>query len=161
MPPRTSHSLLAGYVGRPHGLDGSFHVVRADPELLAGREELLLGERRVTLTRSAGTPQRPILRIEGCVTRDAAEVLRGTELRVTLAEAPALEEGEFWARDLAGCVVVDGDREVGVVSRMVALPSCEALEVGDRLIPLVRDAIRTVDLEGRRIDVDLGFVDGR
>ena len=44
---------------------------------------------------------------------------------------------------------------------MIALPSCEALEVGDRLIPLVRDAIRSVDLEARRIDVDLGFVDGR
>jgi len=136
-------------------------VVRADPELLAGREDLLLGERRVTLTRSAGTPQRPILRIEGCVTRDEAEALRGTELRVTLAEAPALEEGEFWAREIEGCLVVDGDVEVGVVERMIALPSCEAIVVGDRLIPLVRDAIRSLDIEGRRIDVDLGFVDGR
>ena len=78
----SSETLLAGYVGRPHGLDGSFHVVRADPELLAGREELLLGERRVALTRRAGTPERPILRIEGCVTREEAEALRGTELRV-------------------------------------------------------------------------------
>lgn len=77
------------------------------------------------------------------------------------AEAPPLQEGEFWARDLAGCRVTDGELEVGVVERMIALPSCEALEVGDRLIPLVRDAIRSVDLEGRRIDVDLGFVDGR
>jgi 16S rRNA processing protein RimM len=157
----SSETLLAGYVGRPHGLDGSFHVVRADPELLAGREELLLGEARVALTRHAGTPQRPILRVEGCVTRDGAEALRGAELRVTLAEAPALEEGEFWARDLEGCRVFDGGVEVGVVSKMIALPSCEALEVGDRLIPLVRDAIRSIDLEGRRIDVDLAFVDGR
>ena len=99
--------------------------------------------------------------MEGCSSRDEAEALRGTELRVTLAEAPALEEGEFWARDLEGCRVTDGDVEVGVVSRMIALPSCEALEVGDRLIPLVRDAIRSVDVEARRIDVDLGFVDGR
>ena len=48
-----------------------------------------------------------------------------------------------------------------MVERMIALPSCEALEVGDRLIPLVRDAVRSVDIEARRIDVDLGFVDGR
>jgi 16S rRNA processing protein RimM len=54
--------------------------------------------------------------------------------------------------------VVDGEREVGVVARMIALPSCEALEVGDRLIPLVRDAIRSIDIEARRIDVDLGFL---
>jgi 16S rRNA processing protein RimM len=157
----SSSTLRAGYVGRPHGLDGSFHVVRADPALLADREELLLGDGLVRLTRRAGTPEKPILRIEGCGTRDEAEALRGTELRVPVDEAPPLEEGEFWARDLEGCLVVDGEVEVGVVERMIALPSCEALVVGDRLIPLVRDAVRSVDIAGRRIDVDLGFVDGR
>jgi len=136
-------------------------VVRVDAELLAGRVTLLLGGRSVALTRRAGTPEKPILRIEGTTTRDGAEALRGSELRVPESEAPPLKEGEFWARDLEGCRVTDGEREVGVVERMIALPSCEALEVGDRLIPLVRDAIRSVDLEGRRIDVDLGFVDGR
>ena len=45
------------------------------------------------------------------------------------------------------------------MARMVALPSCEALEVGaDLLIPLVRDAIRSIDVEARRIDVDMGFL---
>jgi len=136
-------------------------VVRVDAELLAGRDELLLGDRRVVLTRHDGTPEKPILRFDGCASREEAEALRGTELRVPESEAPPLQEGEFWARDLAGCRVTDGEREVGVVERMIALPSCEALEVGDRLIPLVRDAIRSIDLPGRRIDVDLGFVDGR
>jgi 16S rRNA processing protein RimM len=136
-------------------------VVRVDAELLAGREELLLGDRRVVLTRHAGTPEKPILRIAECASREEAEALRGTELRVPEAEAPPLEEGEYWAKDLEGCRVYDGEVEVGVVSKMVALPSCEALEVGDRLIPLVRDAIRSVDVQARRIDVDLGFVDGR
>ena len=154
----SSSALLAGYVGKPHGLDGSFYVVRADPELLADREELLLGERRVALTRRAGTAGKPILRVEGCGTRDGAEALRGTELRVTVDEAPPLEDGEFWARDLEGCVVVDGEVEVGVVARMIALPSCEALEVGERLIPLVRDAVKQIDLQARRIDVDLRFL---
>jgi len=136
-------------------------VVRVDAELLAGRDELVLGDRRVVLTRRSGTPERPILRIEECASREEAEALRGTELRVPEAEAPPLAEGEFWASDIAGCRVTDGEREVGVVERMIALPSCEALVVGDRLIPLVRDAIRSIDLDGRRIDIDLGFVDGR
>jgi 16S rRNA processing protein RimM len=136
-------------------------VVRVDAELLAGRDELLLGDRRVVLTRHDGTPEKPILRFDGCASREEAEALRGTELRVPESEAPPLAEGEFWARDVAGCRVTDGEREVGVVERMIALPSCEALVVGDRLIPLVRDAIRSIDLDGRRIDVDLGFVDGR
>ncbi len=70
----------------------------------------------------------------------------------------ALEADEYWARDLVGCAVVDGDRLVGEVSRMIALPSCEALEVGDLLIPMVRDAIREVDVAARRIVVDADFL---
>jgi 16S rRNA processing protein RimM len=133
-------------------------VTRADPALLADREALVVGGRRLTVTRRAGTAERPILRLEGCSRREDAEALRGEALLVPYEEAPALEEGEFWARDLVGCRVVDGDREVGVVSRMVALPSCEALEVGDLLIPLVRDAIRSVDVDARRIDVRMEFL---
>jgi 16S rRNA processing protein RimM len=102
--------------------------------------------------------------------------VRGLELRVDRAEAPSLGEGEWWAGDLEGCEVVDGERVVGVVSRLLELPSCEALEVrgvadagnapvpGRRvpdgiLIPLVRDAIREVDVANSRIDVDMSFVE--
>jgi 16S rRNA processing protein RimM len=108
-----------------------------------------------TIERLAGTSDKPIVRLTGCTTREHAEALRGLPLEVD----GSLEEGEFWASDLAGCVVVDGDREVGVVTRMIALPSCEALEVGDLLIPMVRDAIRSIDVKARRIDVDMGFVE--
>jgi 16S rRNA processing protein RimM len=136
-------------------------VVLADPALLEGRESLVVAGDRIAVVRRAGTDDRPILRLAGHSSREAAEALRGEPLLVPVEEAPALEEGEFWAHDLVGCAVVDGSRSVGVVSRMVALPSCEALEVGDLLIPLVRDAIRSVDLRARVIDVDMGFVDGR
>ena len=145
----------AGRVGRPHGLDGSFHVTR--PGTFApGGVVWVDGAERV-VARLAGTADRPVVRLEGVHSREGAEALRGAELRVARDAVP-LEEGEFWASDLEGCLVVDGDREVGVVSRMIALPSCEALEVGELLIPMVRDAVRSVDLESRRIDVDMGFV---
>jgi 16S rRNA processing protein RimM len=144
-------------VGRPHGLDGSFHVVDVVPDLLSGDAVFLDGRPRA-IARRAGTPERPILRLEGLASRDDAEALRGSSLFV---EEPPLEEGEFRARDVVGCRVVDGSAEVGVVARMVALPSCEALEVGEELIPLVSDAIRSLDLEARVIDVDMGFVRGR
>jgi len=113
--------------------------------------------------RRAGTDARPILRVEGVADRDAAEALRGEPLLVPRAEAPPLAEGEFWARDLEGAAVRDGAREVGVVRRLIGLPSCEALEVArpgapDLLVPLVRDAVRSVDVAARRIDVDLAFL---
>jgi 16S rRNA processing protein RimM len=122
-------------------------------ELALGATVVVAG-RSYTIERLAGTAERPIVRLEGASSREDAEALRGEDLLVP----DVLEEGEFWAHDLVGCMVVDGSREVGVVSRMVALPSCEALEVGEVLIPMVRDAIRSIDVEARRIDVDMGFV---
>jgi 16S rRNA processing protein RimM len=59
--------------------------------------------------------------------------------------------------------VFDGERRVGEVLRMVPLPSCEALEVarpdgGELLVPMVRDAIRSVDVAARRVEIDLSFL---
>ncbi len=133
---------------------------RADPALLADRTSLVIDGSRVEIVRRAGTDARPIFRLEGCTSREDAEALRRSELRVPVSEAPALEEGEFWAHEVVGCRVVDGEREIGVVARMVALPSCEAIEVGDLLIPLVRDAVRSLDVDARLIDVDMRFVRG-
>ena len=144
--------MPAGSVGRPHGLDGSFHVTR--PGALALGATVTVAGREYEIERLAGTSERPIVRLSGCSSREDAEALRGADLLVPAV----LEDGEYWASDLVGCSVVDGEREVGVVSRMVALPSCEALEVGDLLIPMVRDAIRSIDLDARRIDVDMEFL---
>jgi 16S rRNA processing protein RimM len=117
-------------------------------------ESVVVDGQTRSIVRRAGTADRPILRLDGCSTREDAEALRGLDLLVP----GVLEDDEYWARDLVGCAVVDGDRSVGVVSRMLALPSCEALEVGALLIPMVRDAIRSIDVEARRIDVDMEFV---
>lgn len=160
----TEHWLRAGVIGRPHGLDGSFHVVDPVASLLEMGTEVRLNDVRREIVRVAGHDARPIVRLEGCDDRTAAEALRGQELFVARTHAPDLEEDEWWATDLEGCAVRDGDREVGVVARLLALPSCEVLEVTraggapDLLVPLVRDAVRDVDLDERVIDVDLQFL---
>ena len=158
-----SGQIEAGRVGRPHGLDGSFHVTRPDPRLLALSDEIYVRGRLERIERRAGTDERPILRLAGHAGRDAAEALRGAPLAIPADRAPALEQGEYWAHELEGCSVWDGQRRVGEVRRMLPLPSCEALEVaraegGALLVPMVRDAIRSVDVAARRIDVDLGFL---
>jgi 16S rRNA processing protein RimM len=159
----STEGIVVGRVGRPHGLDGSFHVIRPRADLLAEGAVLKVAGASREVVRRAGTDQRPILRLDGCEDRDAAEALRGEDLRVRRADAPAREPGEYWAEELEGCRVQDGEVVVGVVRRLVALPSCEALEVAredgtDLLVPLVRDAVRTVDPAARRIDVDLRFL---
>ncbi|MGB2710059.1 MAG: ribosome maturation factor RimM [Conexibacter sp.] len=158
-----SDLLHAGRVGRPHGLDGSFYVTQPRAALLDAGRMLLVGDREHEIVRRAGTDARPIVRLAGCTTRTAAEALRGTDLHVPREQAPALEEDEFWPEELQGCVVHDGPHEIGTVRALRALPSCEVLEVErpdapDLLVPLIRDAVRSVDLDARRIDVDLVFL---
>jgi 16S rRNA processing protein RimM len=164
--------LRAGGVGSPHGLDGSFHVIEPKPELLLlGATVTVRGsggdpdtDRELQIVRRAGTDRRPILRLEGCGDRAAAESLRGGELLVPRTAAPELGPEEWWAEDLEGCTVHDAGTAVGTVSRLLALPSCEVLEVeradgsGQLLVPLVSDAVRTVDIERQRIEIDLKFL---
>jgi 16S rRNA processing protein RimM len=156
--------LRAGRVGRPHGLDGSFYVISPNASLLGLGATVRLGERTLSITRRAGTDARPIIRLQGCENRDSAAGLGGSELLAPRAAAPELEDDEWWAEDLEGCEVRDGTRRVGTVTRLLALPSCEVLEVnrGDErrelLVPLVRDAVRMVDLERGEIDIDLRFL---
>lgn len=134
-----------GRVGRPHGKDGSFYVDGADSALAEGTAVTVAG-RETVVERRAGTDQRPLVRLAGI---DAREV-RGEPLMV---DEP-LAEGEYLAEDLVGCEVAG----VGRVERIVNGPSCDVLEVGELLIPFVSDAVTSVDLDRRVIEVDRGFL---
>ncbi len=151
--------LNAGRVGRPHGLDGSFHVTRPRGVLLRlGGTVRICGDVR-EIVRRAGTEERPILRLRGIDDRAGAETLRDGDLLVERGDAPPLPEGEYWSEDLKGCTVMTPDgRELGVVRTMRALPSCEVLEVGDLLVPMVGDAVVSIDVDERRIVVDPEFL---
>lgn len=132
--------------------------------LLAASTIVTVAGSALAIRRRAGTDARPIVRLDGIDDRAAVQALRGSELTVDADEAPMLADGEWWASELQGCEVRDGDRQLGTVIRLIELPSCEALEVRPAaggeplLVPMVKDAIRDVDTAGRRIEVDLDFL---
>ena len=86
--------LAAGRVGRPHGLDGSFHVTHPRGALLPLGATVRIGDAEAEIVRRAGTDARPILRLAGHDDREAAEALRGQDLLVHRAAAPALGDDE-------------------------------------------------------------------
>jgi len=163
--------ISAGRVGRPHGLDGSCHVTRPTPRLLALGASVVVGGRRVEIVRRAGTDASPIVRFDGVEDRAAAEQLRGLDILVARAGLPPLDRDEFWAHELEGCTVfvqapgAGQGRTLGIVRRVIELPSCEALEVEPAdggaalLVPMVKDAIHGVDVAARSIEVDAAFLD--
>jgi 16S rRNA processing protein RimM len=155
--------ISAGRIGRPHGLDGSFYVTQPRPGVFSVGLAVTVAGVPSTIRRRSGTEAKPVLALEGVTSREALEPLRGEDLWVARDLLPPLADDEFWAEDLEGCEVVDGDLPVGRVARLLGLPSCDVIEVSrpdgpDLLVPLVRDAIRGVDMTVSRIDIDLAFL---
>ena len=135
-------------------------------ELLDPGRSVVVGERDMNVGSRRGTAAHPIVVLEGVEDRAAAEALRGRAILVPRAALGRLEEGEFLVDDLVGCEVVDGDRPVGRVRDVLLLPAADTLEVERAreqplLVPLVGDAVRSVDTARARIDVDMAFLEGR
>ena len=142
--------VTAGVVGRSHGLDGSFHVERPQHPLERGTV-VRLHDREWTVERRAGTDRKPLIRLADVDTREAAAALRGELLLVE----EALADGEWLADDLVGCRVAG----LGAVVRVIDAPSCDLLELeGGELVPLISDAVQSVDLGDRTIEIDRRFL---
>lgn len=145
-----------GQVGRPHGLDGAFVVVRAsddDRRWQVGAALLVDGvPATVELSRRVGGGRRAI--------RLDRQVERGAELAVPLSALPPPEPDSYYAFQLVGLVVVDEEgRELGRVVEVHPGVSNDNLELDDRtLVPLIDDAVRAVDLEAGRVVVERGFL---
>jgi 16S rRNA processing protein RimM len=151
--PQHERVITAGRVGRPHGLDGSFAVIEPGHELARGTKVTVAG-RSLEVERRAGTDARPLVRLSGVTDRKAAAALGGELLLVSEAQEP-LAEGEWLVEDLVGCEI----EGLGSVTRVIAGLSCDVLEVeGGQLVPLIADAVRSVDAENGRIEVDRRFL---
>ena len=150
--------VQVGRVGRPHGTDGAFVVEQAsddDRRWEIGAIVIVDGApARVTLMRRVGSGRRAI--------RLDRPVPRGAELSVRLRDLPPPEPDSYYAFQLVGLDVVDDEgAPVGVVADVMPGPANDNLELGDgRLVPMIEDAIREIDLEGRRIVVARGFLPG-
>ena len=126
----------------------------ASHPLPVGTEVAIDGLAVARVERRAGTDERPLVRLTGTGDREGASGLRGAALAVAVEEAP-LAEDEWLSSDLVGCRI----EGLGVVRRVVAGPSCDLLELGSgELVPFVADAVRRVDVAGRVIEVDHGFL---
>jgi 16S rRNA processing protein RimM len=154
-----------GRVGRPHGTEGGFSV--SEP---TGRSELFdpgrnvwLGDRRTTVVWRKGTAGMPLVKLDGVDDRDRARSLHGTEIMAPRQALGPPAPGEHLIDDLVGMEVVDGEIQIGRVVDVVVLPSVEALEVErpglpSLLVPLVRDAVRSIDTVRSIVEIDYAFL---
>jgi 16S rRNA processing protein RimM len=158
--------VTVGRIVRPHGNKG--HVVVAS-ETDFGEERFAVGSRlfiardaratAVTVVASRPQDGRWVVGIDGYVSIDDAETLRGHELRIPADEMKVLGPGAYYTHDLVGCAVrtLDGT-VVGTVDRVdlgVGIPMLVVGASGEEvLVPFTDAIVRSVSPATRSIDIE-------
>jgi 16S rRNA processing protein RimM len=160
-------------IRRPQGRKGEvFAEILTDfPEKFAERRQLwLLREKAVAEPRPAELKAHwlhkggVVLHLAGVDSISDAEGLTGLIVAVPRAERAALGEGEVYIADLIGCTVVDVAAGTPLVVGEIenvdrAAGSAPILIVrsarGEVLIPFAQRYLRKLDLESRRVEMEL------
>ena len=156
-------AIVIGRIGRAHGLDGSVYLDGHGGTVpLQPGTTVTVGGRPARVLDRRGTDERPILRFDLAGDRDAAQELRGEPVTVPADALREPEPDEYFHVDLEGCAVVAGERVLGRVTRVLAYPANDVLEVHDGarelMIPFAADVVLEVDVPGRRIAIREDFL---
>lgn len=150
--------LAVGRIARAHGIRGRVLLQPYNDESqgLDRVQKLFLGpgERPFEVERAERVNLGYLVALRGICDRDAAQALRGEEVKVDRAELPALAEDEIYAVDLIGFEVVDRDGTVrGVVADLEEAGPQDLLRLaGGALVPL--GLVVEVLTESRRVVVE-------
>lgn len=104
---------------------------------------------------------RVIFKFKGIDTITDAERLAGADVLIPLDERPQAPEGEYYQSDLIDCQVVDqSGRILGTVQGLEETGGVPLLEIRtpdgkELLIPFAKAMLVNIDLERKRIDVNL------
>jgi 16S rRNA processing protein RimM len=145
-------------------------VVLDQPEVFqAGRTVWLVGPREegskrpLTIEFFRAQHGRFILKLHGVDSIAEAKAIAGSEVCIEPSELPQIPDGMFYTFDLKGCQVeAVGGEHLGIVSDVLGVGEefgTPILKVegksGEILIPFARIYLKAVDIQHRRIEVDL------
>ncbi len=155
--------LVIGQVTAPFGIHGEVKVrPETDvPERFSRLREVCLEfpngeEKRVRLRRARVTPKFVLVTFAGYAHRAQADALRGAWVKIREADALPLPEGHYYLHHLVGLrVVTEEGRELGEITEVLKLPANDVYVTPHAMIPALREVVKQIDLEQRRMVVAL------
>jgi 16S rRNA processing protein RimM len=157
---RGAPRIEIGGIARAHGIRGEVVIVTHDPDSeTLGRVDTIWVDgvaRRITGAR--GTQRGWLVQLDGVVTRNDAEALRGKQVEVDRAVLE-LGEGDVVLHDLVGCRVVLADGTPwGTITEIESGRLQDRLVIRDgaveRMLPLVDEFVKQIDLDAGIVTVD-------
>ena len=100
-----------------------------------------------------------LLKLRGVDIVEDAEKLKGFSIKIPREDAKQLEENEFFIADLIGLEVYQ-DEFIGIVDDIFEAGGSDVYVIKrkgkkDLLLPAIGSVIKKIDIEGRRIDVEV------
>lgn len=153
--------LTIAQIVKPQGIRGEVKVIAMTdgPTDLQAFDRVYVGGNalKILKVRPAGG-NCAYLTLSGIADRNAAETLRGQEVRVMRSDAPVLPEDTFYIADLIGCNIVDENGRVYGEVESITPARTDIYEVrtpeGKILtFPAVEGLISEIDAAARRVTV--------
>ena len=160
--------ITVGIIRKPHGIHGeaSVEAWTASPERFTELKDVTLvspDEARSRLARIETVRlhgDRALVKLAGVETPEDMKTIQGWTIEIPAAQARKLDAGEYFLHDLAGLTLVDRDgKSRGVVQEAYEGGGGILLSVdgphGEYEVPFATEICTQIDLEGKRIIVDL------
>jgi 16S rRNA processing protein RimM len=118
----------------------------------------LRGERRL-VEQSHWRRASPIVKLSGIDDPEVAAAARGELVEIPESDLHTLPEDAYYEHQLIGLSVYSDGAEIGTVTGMLPTGANDVLVVagiaGEYLLPMIDDVVKQVDLDGRRLVVEL------
>lgn len=93
------------------------------------------------------------VKFEGIESPEEGRKFVGMSLTLPVEERPKLSRDTYLTRDLVGCMLVDhlSGQELGVIDSVDRSPLYDILVSGEAMVPAIKQFVKKVDLEARRV----------
>lgn len=159
-----SDEIIISELVAPHGVNGLVRglTLTEFPEDLDRLKEVILdGPRReiVRLLKIQTHGRLLLFQFEGVESFEAAEALRGMQVKIPRSQAHALPPGHYYVGDIVGMEVFTEDgRSIGRIREVLQTGSNDVYRTEQALIPATREAVTTMDVPGRRMVVQSNLI---
>lgn len=178
MSPQPFSAVTLARIVRPHGRRGEVaaEILTDFPQRMSTLRQVWLCDANGSVRPAAVVSCRihngqAIFHFEGCQSISDAELLRGCEVQIPLADRVALAAGQYFVRDLIGCDAYEAGASVplgrvrnvqrtgegvsGTPLLVVEIPAAGGGPAGELLVPFAAEICTSIDLDARRIVVAL------
>lgn len=153
---------MVGTVAGVHGHDGTLRIAPEsdNPERFRKGSRLIANGVSYTVLRAIRAGPTLLVQLEGVASEREAADLVGAALAVPESAVPSLTEGAYYHFQLIDLAVYSSDgEELGVVKEILQTGANDVYVVvkddTELLVPAIEDVVLDVDLQGRRMKVDL------